>query len=94
MDEDGKPRPKGGVTTPVRRAKTAAIKKKGAVRKPVQADKVEPPPVVAAPVAAAVVDAAVEPDELDEELGTEDFAGRRRPLAKRKSTDAVGGATE
>ncbi len=100
LDEEGKPKPKTGAATPVRRAKTAAVKKKGAVRKPLQVDKVEAPPVAAAvPVPAGAVEAeaaaAIEPDDLlDEELGTEDFAGRRRPVAKRKSTDAVGGATE
>jgi len=38
LDEEGKPKPKAGVAPPARRAKTAAVKKKGAARKPL-ADK-------------------------------------------------------
>jgi small subunit ribosomal protein S2 len=88
LDEEGKPRPKGGAAAPApaRRPK-AAVKKKAPARRPA-AGKTEGEPEAVEEVVAAEV------DDVEGDVSPEEFMARRKEaLAKRKpGAPAVGGA--
>jgi small subunit ribosomal protein S2 len=83
LDEEGKPKPKGGASAPARRSPKATVKKKAPVRRraPEKSD--------AEPVEEVV---AAEVDDVEADVSPEEFMARRKEaLAKRKP--ATAGAT-
>jgi small subunit ribosomal protein S2 len=79
LDEEGKPRPKPGSAAPVRRGRTAAVKKKPAARKlPEVVEGAVEAPVVAEPVAAGAVAEDVETEADILQFTATRPTGRRR----------------